>query len=120
MKNTVSHQSWLKKYLADPEKAAAYLNAELEDGDMFYLLKAIRNVAAANGGVGKLAKTVKMSRTTLYKTLSENGNPGISTLEKILAVYGLRIGFFPVSEIKPRNSRHSSRHNYGNSHHPAP
>lgn len=120
MKNTISHQSWLKKYLTDPEKAAAYLNAELEDGDMFYLLKAIRNVAAANGGVGKLAKTVKMSRTTLYKTLSENGNPEISTLEKILAVYGIRIGFFPDSDAKPRNSRHSSRHNYGNSHPPAP
>lgn len=120
MKNTVSHKSWLKKQLADRVEASAYLNSVAEDGEMKYMLKAVRNVVRAQGGMGALAKAVKMSRTTLYKTLSESGNPEISTLNRILAVYGLRIGFFPVSDAKSRNSRHSSRHNYGNTHHPAP
>lgn len=117
MRNTVSHQSWLKKYLKNHEDAAAYLNSVAEDGEMRYMLKAVRNVVRAQGGVGALAKAVKMSRTTLYKTLSESGNPEISTLNKILAVYGLRIGFFPVNEAKPRNS---SRHPNGNAHYQAP
>jgi len=115
MKNTVSHQSWLKKYLANPAEAAAYLNSVAEDGDIKFLLKAIRNVAAAQGGVGALAKATKMSRTTLYKTLSPTGNPEISTLDAILAVYGIRIGFFAINNAvsrrpappRPRNSNSS-------------
>jgi hypothetical protein len=46
--------------------------------------------------VGALAKKTKMSRTTLYRTLSPVGNPEVSTLDGILSVYGIRIGFFPV------------------------
>ncbi|MCX5785148.1 MAG: transcriptional regulator [Elusimicrobia bacterium] len=101
MKNTISHQSWLKKYLAVPEKAAAYLNAVAEDKDIRFLLKALRNVVKAQGGVGVLAKSTKMSRTTLYKTLSPAGNPEIKTLKTILEIYGIRIGFFAIG----RNSR---------------
>lgn len=97
MKNSVSHQSWLKKYLANPAEASAYLNSVAEEGDIKFLLKALRNVVKAQGGVGKLAKAIKMSRTTLYRTLSPSGNPEINTLEAILEVYGIRIGFFPVA-----------------------
>ena len=118
MKNTVSHQSWLKKYLANPVKAAAYLNSVAEDGDIKFLLTAIRNVAAARGGVGALAKATKMSRTTLYKTLSLSGNPEISTLEAILAVYGIRLGFFPIDSDNRRQA--SPRPRNGNGHYLTP
>lgn len=94
MNRTVSHHQYLIKHLADPVGAAAYLNAVAQDGDIKLLLKALRNVAEAQGGVGDLAKKTKLSRTTLYKTLSPSGNPEVGTLESILAVYGIRIGFF--------------------------
>lgn len=100
MNRTVSHHDFLVKHLADPEEAAAYLNAVAEDGELKALLRAIRNVVEAQGGVGALAKKTKLSRTTLYKTLSERGNPEIGTLEAILDVYGLRIGFFPAARSK--------------------
>ena len=95
MNQTVSHHDYLMKHLAHPAEAAAYLNAVAEGSGVRDLLKAVRNVVEAQGGVGVLAKKTKLSRTTLYKTLSSSGNPAVSTLEGILAVYGLRIGFFP-------------------------
>src|SRR5437762_9841027 len=91
---TVDHHDTLMKSLANPKYALAYFNSVAEDGEIFYLLKALRNVVEAQGGIGKLAKKTHLSRTTLYNTLSENGNPEISTLETILKAFGIRIGFF--------------------------
>lgn len=107
MKRFITHKSFMKKQMAKPEEAVSYLNAVLESGEIPYLLKAIRTVAGAQGGMGKLAKVVGMSRTSLYKALSPTGNPGIHTLEAILAVYGVRLGFFPIDK-RPRPSAHRS------------
>ena len=106
MKRTISHRSYLLEHLSKPEEAAAYLNSVAEDNDLGALLKAIKNVANAQGGIGMLAKTVKMSRTSLYKALSPSGNPEISTLEAILSVYSIRLGFF----VSPRSTAHNPRH----------
>lgn len=98
MITTVPYHDFLIKHLAaNPAEAVAYLNAVAEDGEIEYLLKALRNVVEAQGGVGALAKKTKMSRTTLYKTLSSKGNPEIGTLDAILKVYGIRIGFFAAA-----------------------
>lgn len=112
MKNTITHKSYLKRVLANPAEAAAYLNAEQEEGEMFYLLKAIRNVAAANGGMGALAKAVKMSRTSLYKTLSATGNPQVDTLRRILAVYGVRLGCFAIESPQGHHKRATGHGHY--------
>ncbi|MDD5208190.1 MAG: putative addiction module antidote protein [Elusimicrobiales bacterium] len=93
MKRTVSHRSYLFKQLSKSAEAAAYLNSVSEDNDIGSLMKAVRNVATAQGGIGALAKATKMSRTSLYKILSHSGNPEFFTVKNILAVYGIRIGF---------------------------
>ena len=105
MITTIPHHVFLMKHLADPELAAGYLNACAEDNDIQFLLKALRNVVEAQGGIGALAKKIKMSRTTLYKTLSPTGNPGVYTLDAILAVYGIRIGFFAIKKRKGTAAR---------------
>lgn len=105
MNRTIRHHDYLMKHLTHPAEAAAYLNAVAEDGDIRALLKALRNVVEAQGGVGELAKKTKLSRTTLYRTLSPVGNPEVSTLDGILAVYGIRIGFIPVGLKKTRHHR---------------
>ncbi len=103
MNQTISHHDYLMQHLTDAAEAAAYLNAVAVEGDIKFLLKALRNVVEAQGGVGVLAKKTKLSRTTLYKTLSAKGNPEVATLDAILAVYGIRIGFFPIlDEGTPR------------------
>lgn len=108
MSRTVSHHDYLMKYLTNPAKVAAYLNAVAEEGDIRFLLKALRNVVEARGGVGELAKITKLSRTSLYKTLSSKGNPEVGTLDAILEVYGIRIGFFPVVSDKSNHHRQSA------------
>ncbi|MCX5797622.1 MAG: transcriptional regulator [Elusimicrobia bacterium] len=108
MNRTVSHHEYLMKHLTAPAEAAAYLDSVAEDGDIRFLLKAIRNVVEAQGGVGVLAKKTKLSRTTLYKTLSETGNPAVSTLDAILAVYGIRLGFFPAAREPAGRLRRSA------------
>ena len=100
MGRTVDHHEFLMEFLADPKKASAYLNTAVEDGELRYLLKALRNVVEAQGGFTRLAKKVRMSRTSLYKALSENGNPEVNTLEAILKVYGIRISFV-TAERRP-------------------
>jgi probable addiction module antidote protein len=96
MKRAIPHREYLMKHLAAPEEAAAYLDSVAEDGDIGFLLKALRQVVEAQGGVGALAKRTRLSRTSLYKTLSSAGNPEVGTLDAILAVYGIRLGFFPA------------------------
>lgn len=93
MKRTVRYHDYLIKSLANPVEAAAYLSAVAEEGEIKSLLKALRNVVESQGGIGRLAKKTKLGRTTLYKTLSSNGNPEVNTLNIILRAYGIRISF---------------------------
>ena len=81
----------LVKSLHDPKEAQAYLDAALEQGDKKYFLKALRNVAEAWGGIGKVASGTKLNRESLYKTLSENGNPKMETVEEVLEFFGCRL-----------------------------
>ncbi|MEW6237978.1 MAG: hypothetical protein AB1656_21525 [Candidatus Omnitrophota bacterium] len=51
----VDYHSLLIEDLRNPQEAAAYLNAALEDGHIELLMMAIQNVAEAQGGLDKLA-----------------------------------------------------------------
>lgn len=84
----VSHQEWLIDNLKDRKEAEVYLNAALEDGDKRILLKALRNVVEAQVGMSKMATKTKLTREGLYRMLSETGNPGLDSLEKIFHVLG--------------------------------
>ena len=97
MNKTTRYHDHLLESLKKPAEASAYLNSVAEDGDIGFLLKALRNVVEAQGGVGRLAKKTHLSRPALYRTLSSTGNPEVQTLKAILAVYGIRIGFFPAA-----------------------
>lgn len=78
-------------YLNTPEDIAAYLDAALEDGDERVLLQALRQVAGLKGGMSELAKRSQLNRESLYRALSENGNPRLDTLTAVLKSYGLRL-----------------------------
>ena len=80
--------------LRDPEDAKIYLAVALEDyeknEDIEAFLLAVRDVAEAQGGMSKLAERVNLTREGLYKALSENGNPHLNTMSKILHGLGLK------------------------------
>lgn len=90
------HESLIEA-LKDPEEAAEYLNAVLEEGDKKMFLVALKNVAEACGGMSKLSRVTKLNRANLYKIFSKSGNPEIQTLSNILGIFGLRLAV----EVKP-------------------
>ncbi|HPQ94274.1 MAG: putative addiction module antidote protein [Thiothrix sp.] len=78
-------------YLKTDNDILEYLDAAMEDGDSRVLLLALRNVATAKGGIGKLAETTGLNRESLYKTLSEQGNPQYETIALIMKGLGFRL-----------------------------
>ena len=80
----------LIKALRDPREAAEYLNAALEDGDPEGFLLALRNVAEAKGGIAQLAEAAKLNRESLYRMLSDRGNPEFRSLDALLHALGFR------------------------------
>jgi probable addiction module antidote protein len=85
------YQVSLIERLRDPKEAAAYLDAALEDGDRAIFLLAIRNVIQAFGGMTQIARHTGLNRENLYRVLSEQGNPELNSLEKLLKALGLRL-----------------------------
>ena len=76
--------------LKDPLEAAEYLNAALEENASDLFLLALRNVAEAHG-MKKIAEDTQLNRESMYRMLSEQGNPQLSSLTAILKEMGLRL-----------------------------
>jgi len=95
MKPWRSYHEDLIKALKNPEEAAGYLNAALEEGDYQFFLVALRNVAEAHGGMLMLSKKAKLNRPNLYRMLSKTGRPEIYSLHKILKAFGLTLNIAP-------------------------
>lgn len=97
MPRSKKYHECLIEDLKDHDEAVAYLNAALEEslkGDpesQYLFLVAIRNVAEAQGGVAHLAKKAGVGRESLYKTLSEKGNPKWHTLVSLVIALGLNL-----------------------------
>ncbi len=78
------------EYLKTPEQMAAYLEAALEEGDPRYIAKALGNIARARG-MSQLAKDTGLTREALYTSLSESGNPTLTTLLKVTSALGIQL-----------------------------
>ena len=91
---SVSYQNYLIESLKDPVEAAAYLEAVLEMEEPAALLVALRQVAKAHG-MADVARRADVGEKTLFRALSENDNPTIATLHKVLDVVGLRLSVSP-------------------------
>ena len=93
-RNRSYHESLLES-LKDLKEAGAYLNASLDENDPELFLLALRNVAEAQGGMSKFAKKAKLNRESLYRMLSEKGNPQLDSLTHLLDVMGFRLSVGP-------------------------
>ena len=80
---------------ADPEFAAVYLAAALDEADQpggqNALLAALRQIAEAQG-MASVAERAGIPRESLYRALSPRGNPTLKTLLALLNATGLRLG----------------------------
>jgi probable addiction module antidote protein len=90
---SVSHdEAMVKELRSNPEFAAEYLKAALEDADdPGVLLIALRRVAEAKGGLARVAKAAGVERESLYRALSARGNPRWSTLIAVTRAMGLKL-----------------------------
>lgn len=92
-----SHEeATIEMFRHDPELAAEYLNSVLEDGDETDLMLALRSISKAFGGVQEVARQAEVNAHTLYRTLSEQGNPELKTLSAILKAMGMRLAVQPI------------------------
>ncbi len=94
---TSDYKAFLLEKLADPNMAAGYLTASLEEGEEVFLL-AVKDVAEARGGIAPLAKSTNLNREGLYDMLSENGNPRLSSLSAIIRALGMKLEFTAKSQ----------------------
>ena len=78
------------EYLRDEKDIAAYLDVALEDGDPALVRHALNAIARARG-MTQIARDSGIARESLYKALSENGNPEFATVLKVVRALGLRL-----------------------------
>jgi probable addiction module antidote protein len=78
------------EYLRSPRSIAAYLEAAFEDGDPALIAAALGDVARAQG-MTRLAGRAGVTREALYKALSPQGDPRLSTLVGVLKALGIKI-----------------------------
>ena len=96
------HEREIDELRADHELAVEYLKAAMESldnpDDRAAGLLALRTVAEAYGGLGAVAAEAGISRETLYRTLSANGNPTLKTLIAVLKAVGMKLSVEPEQQ----------------------
>jgi probable addiction module antidote protein len=99
---TESYRERLLESLRNPDEAAHYLNACLEDTDPRVFLMALRDVADAHGGIRAISRETELNRESLYRMLSKSGNPSLDSLAAVLHACGLRLA---VHSTAPKRTR---------------
>jgi probable addiction module antidote protein len=85
-------------YLDNEEARAVYLSEALATDDPAFIADALGVVARAKG-MTAVAKSAKVSRESLYRSLKSNGNPEFGTILKVFGALGLKL---TVSSLKTK------------------
>lgn len=94
---SIDYHDYLIESLKDHDHAVAYLNAALEEllnGDeesQKLFLKALKNVAEAQGNISELARKSNIRRESIYKMLSEEGNPYLQSFTALIHAMGFNL-----------------------------
>ena len=98
--STSHHDLEVEELRTDREQAIAYLKIAMESlddpEDRAAGLLALRAIAEAYGGLGKIAQEAGISRESLYRALSPTGNPTLKTLIAVLNTVGMRLSVEPA------------------------
>lgn len=90
-------QEFLLENIQNPEEAAAYLKAALDDKDERIFLLALRDVFLARGGnISHLAEKTHLNKQNLYRMLSKKGNPRFTSLKAVLHSIGFEMNIHPI------------------------
>ena len=82
--------------LKTPEDIEEYLRVAFEDGDPKLITRALGNVAKAQN-LSATARKTGLNRAGLFRSLSDDGDPKLSTLTKVMDSFGYQLSFSPKS-----------------------
>jgi|SRR5579872_2926360 len=85
-------------YLETDEDIAGYLTEALATHDTAVITRALGAVARARG-MTRIARETGLSRESLYRALSAEGNPEFATVLRIIEAIGLRLAVEPSSKV---------------------
>ena len=84
-------------HLRSDEEIAAYIEAALEEGDTAFIAYALGVVARAKG-MTQVAQDAGLSRESLYKALSLEGNPSFDTIMRVMKALNLELHITQAAE----------------------
>lgn len=87
---TVTRPYDTAEYLDSDEAIAEYLAAAVEEGDAALFRHALGVVARARG-MTQIARDSGLSRESLYRALSDEGNPSLDTAMRVLKALNVRL-----------------------------
>ena len=93
-----SFNDYLMGKLKDPEIACYFISEAIAEHNSDYLKIALGDVVKAYG-VGHISEQTGIGRQTIYKMLSENGNPTHKNLVTVLDALGLELTVRPKKPI---------------------
>ena len=85
-------------YLKTEKDIEDYINVVLEEGDYKFLPVALADIARARKAMTSAAKAAGVTRTNLYQSLSEDGNPAFETIAEVARSLGYRLALVPISK----------------------
>lgn len=78
------------EHLGSPEAQAELLSDAFESGDPRYIANALGVVARARG-MSQVARDAGVTREALYKALSDDGDPRLTTLLGVVKALGIKL-----------------------------
>ena len=97
-------------YIKTEEDVRRLLKAATdEDPGDGTVIRAVLKYIARTRSMSGLARDAELNRAGLYRALSEDGNPTLSTLLKITSALGLRLRIEPIPESSGSGATPSPR-----------
>jgi probable addiction module antidote protein len=87
----------VEKHLKTTEDIANYLEAAFEDGDPALIAAALGDVARARG-MTDIAGKAGVTREALYKSLSDTGDPKLTTFLGVIKALNLHLSLKPNAQ----------------------
>jgi len=83
------------EYLDSQEAIAAYMKEAMAIDDPALIASALGTIARARG-MSQVARETGLSRESLYKALSAEGNPEFGTIIRVMDALGLKLTVAPA------------------------
>ena len=96
------------RFLDSPETISAYLAQSMKSQDPQVLMKALAEVAKAQG-VNKVAESAGVNRESLYKTLKGGSKTRYETIQKLMLALGVELTVQPIAAVAVKKAARAKR-----------